>query len=91
MDSDEEDYVFIGTSLDGVSAETCTSRKAANPENVPVWRQTVTDERGRARLHGVMYSDNSVEGHMLGSYCINSCIFIHEFQEFAIQLETNRK
>ncbi|XP_043717423.1 G patch domain-containing protein TGH isoform X2 [Telopea speciosissima] len=57
MDSDEEDFVFIGTPIE--REEELTSRKkkavaeaAGQLRSLPPWKQEVTDEEGRRRFHG---------------------------------------
>ncbi|XP_042501445.1 G patch domain-containing protein TGH isoform X2 [Macadamia integrifolia] len=57
MDSDEEDFVFIGTPIE--REEELTSRKkkavaeaAGQLRTLPPWKQEVRDEEGRRRFHG---------------------------------------
>ncbi|KAK6925195.1 G patch domain-containing protein, N-terminal [Dillenia turbinata] len=57
MDADEEDYVFVGTSIE--REEDLSSRKkkalaeaSGNLRALPTWKQEVTDEEGRRRFHG---------------------------------------
>jgi len=54
--SDEEDYVFVGTSLQDEDTIPGQYRKtAAEPASTrvaPVWQQEATDDQGRRRFHG---------------------------------------
>ncbi len=55
--SDEDEYVFFGTALqDEVETRGGARSKpvvdAAAARALPVWKQEVTDEEGRRRLHG---------------------------------------
>ncbi|GAB2209559.1 hypothetical protein Droror1_Dr00026778 [Drosera rotundifolia] len=57
MDSDEEDFVFVGTPLE--REEDMTSRKkksvaeaSGTLRSLPPWKQEVRDEEGRRRFHG---------------------------------------
>jgi hypothetical protein len=50
---DEEDYVYVGTPLDAPPpGPHRTGAATAATKNLPVWKQTPTDERGRPRFHG---------------------------------------
>jgi hypothetical protein len=57
-DSDEDDYVGLGTPLDGPPPGAPGDRRGAGAgalvvaSKLPVWKQTVTDEQGRQRFHG---------------------------------------
>eukprot|EP00798_Chlamydomonas_sp_ICE-L_P006638 gene6638-3295_t len=55
--SDEDDYVFYGTALQDEAETWSGSRRkpvvdAGAARALPVWKQEVTDEEGRRRLHG---------------------------------------
>ncbi|GAB2270203.1 hypothetical protein Dimus_005110 [Dionaea muscipula] len=57
MDSDEEDFVFVGTPLQREEEMTSRKKKAmaeasGNLRSLPPWKQEVTDEEGRRRFHG---------------------------------------
>ncbi|KAG4207570.1 hypothetical protein ERO13_A03G074400v2 [Gossypium hirsutum] len=57
MDSDEEDYVFLGTPIEREEEITSRRKKAAaeasgNLRSLPPWKQEVRDEEGRRRFHG---------------------------------------
>jgi len=50
---DEDDYVYVGTPLDAPPPGPHRAGAAtAATKNLPVWKQTPTDERGRPRFHG---------------------------------------
>eukprot|EP00882_Tetradesmus_deserticola_P015921 GHRQ01016978.1.p2 GENE.GHRQ01016978.1~~GHRQ01016978.1.p2 ORF type:complete len:134 (+),score=54.20 GHRQ01016978.1:194-595(+) len=54
--SDEDDYVFYGTSLqdegDTTAAAAGSKKDPALTRSLPVHQQEVTDEQGRRRFHG---------------------------------------
>ncbi|KAE8695046.1 G patch domain-containing protein TGH-like protein [Hibiscus syriacus] len=57
MDSDEEDFVFVGTPIQREEEITNRRKKAAaeasgNLRALPPWEQEVRDEEGRRRFHG---------------------------------------
>ncbi len=45
--SQQSAYVFYGTALPPIDSD-----KRDDGAYVPIWKQEVTDERGRKRLHG---------------------------------------
>lgn len=55
-DSDEEDYVFYGTTLydegDTTLGAASRPKDPAAVRSLPVHQQEVTDEQGRKRFHG---------------------------------------
>lgn len=57
MDSDEEDFVFVGTPIER-EEDTISRKKKAVAESssqlrtLPSWKQEVRDEEGRRRFHG---------------------------------------
>jgi G patch domain-containing protein 1 len=55
-DSDDDDYVYIGTALvDEDDARVGARKQAMDPSvtrSLPVHKQEVTDEQGRKRFHG---------------------------------------
>jgi G patch domain-containing protein 1 len=55
-DSDDDDYVYIGTALvDESDARVGAKKQSMDPSltrGLPVHKQEVTDEQGRKRFHG---------------------------------------
>ncbi|KAF5730239.1 putative RNA binding protein [Tripterygium wilfordii] len=57
MDSDEEDFVFVGTPIEREEGNTSRKKKAlaevsGQLRTLPSWKQEVRDEEGRRRFHG---------------------------------------
>lgn len=53
LDDDYEDYVFYGTALeDQQEGRKIQTTDASELKALPVWKQEVTDDQGRRRLHG---------------------------------------
>jgi G patch domain-containing protein 1 len=77
--SDEEDYVFVGTSLqdeeDTIPGQyRKTAAEPASTRLAPVWQQEATDDQGRRRFHGAFTGGFSAGyfntvGSKVGTYC----------------------
>ncbi|KAK9748186.1 hypothetical protein RND81_02G042100 [Saponaria officinalis] len=58
MDSDEEDFVFVGTPIEREEDSTITRKNkslalaSSHLRTLPSWKQEVRDEDGKRRLHG---------------------------------------